>query len=72
MTFLAQVIAFLLERLMLIGGKALYEAANDFIDKQKQKRINEENSKKHKKNVDEQAPSDEHGRSGKKLINGEK
>lgn len=72
MNFLAQVLFYVLQWLLTIGGRALYELVTDYVEKHKQKKIDEENSKKHKKNIDEQVPSDEHGRSGKKLINGEK
>lgn len=71
MSFLASVAALVIEWLLKIGGKALYEAVTDFVHKQKQKKNNEENLKEHKKDIEENASPDEKGKSGRKLINGD-
>lgn len=48
MSLLAQVLAYLLQWVLTLGGKALYEWTNDYIDKQKQEKKEKENLKKYK------------------------
>lgn len=47
MTFLAQLAALMLQWLLKLGGKALYEAVTAFVEKQKQVQKQKENQKKY-------------------------
>lgn len=71
MSLLAQTLAYVLQWLLTLGGKALYEAVTEFVEKQKQKRNNEKNTKEHKKDIEENVTPEKKGESGRKLINGE-
>ena len=43
MSFIAQIIAYVLQWLLTLGGKAMYEAVTEFVEKQKQKKKEKEN-----------------------------
>lgn len=45
MTFLAQLAAFMLQWVLKLGGKALYEAVTAFVEKQKEVQKEKENLK---------------------------
>jgi len=47
MAFLAQLAAYMLQWILTIGGKALYEAVTAFVAKQEQVRKEKENLKKY-------------------------
>lgn len=47
MAFLAQLAALMLQWLLKLGGKALYEAVTAFVEKQKQIKTQKENEKKY-------------------------
>lgn len=51
MAFLAQLVAFMMQWLLTMGGKAAYEWTNDYIEKQAQKKRAKENLKKYKEAV---------------------
>ena len=71
MGFLAAVLAKILEWLLTLGGKALFNYINEFVDKRKQEKIDRDNAKKHAKNIKQNAEKKKRGKSGSKLINGE-
>ncbi len=43
MSFIAQIIAYVLQWLLTLGGKAMYEAVTGFVEKQKQNKKEKEN-----------------------------
>lgn len=59
MAFLAQVLAYLLQWILTLGGKALYEWSHEFIDKQKQKKQEKEAQKKYEETRKKGEKSDE-------------
>ena len=68
MAFLAQVLAYLLQWILTLGGKALYEWSHEFIDKQKQKKQEKENLKKNQ-DAEKKGNKDEILESERDLIN---
>lgn len=72
MSFLAMVAAKVLEWLLALGGQYLYETTVEFIENQKKKKINKENTKEHKDDIAKNASPEKKGRSGADLINGNK
>lgn len=72
MGFLVAVAAKVVEWLLTIGGKALYEYLTEFVKKQKEKKINRENAKEHSDDIKNNASPEKKGRSGADIINGNK
>jgi hypothetical protein len=48
MSFLAQVLAYLLQWILTLGGKAAYEWTHEFLKEQEQKKKQKENLKKYR------------------------
>ena len=69
MSFLAQVLAYLLQWILTLGGKALYEWTTDYVDKQKQKRNEKENLKKYRE-AEKKGNKDDILEKERDLING--
>jgi hypothetical protein len=59
MAFLAQVLAYLLQWILTLGGRALYEWTNRYVDKQKEKKKEQEAHKKYQDEVKKGVKSDE-------------
>jgi len=59
MSLFAQIAAYILQWILTLGGKALYEWTNRFIDKQRKKKKEKENFKKYKDAVKNGASEDE-------------
>jgi hypothetical protein len=72
MIFLQGIVVGILKWLLEMGGRAAYDYINRKIDEHEQKKINKDNSKKHADDIRNNAPPDQRGKSGRKLINGEK
>lgn len=72
MAFLASLAAQMLQWLLTIGGKALYEWVVNFVEENANKKANEKNTKKHEEDIATNAPPEQKGRSGADLLNGKR
>lgn len=70
MSFLARLAAYMLQWILTIGGKALYEAVTAFVEKQKQIQKEKENLKNYQDAV-KKGDRDEILKKERNLINGE-
>ena len=70
MSFLARLAAYMLQRILTIGGKALYEAVTAFVEKQKQVQKEKENLKNYQDAV-KKGDRDEILKKERNLLNGE-
>ena len=59
MAFLAQVLAYLLQWILTLGGKALYEWTHDFLKRQEQAKKEKEALKKYEEEREKGKKSDE-------------
>lgn len=69
MAFLAQLAAYMLQWILTIGGKALYEAVTEFVNRQEQIKREKINKKKYDEAV-EKGDKDEILKAERDLING--
>lgn len=72
MQFLAYIAIELLKWILLLGGRALYEWVSKKVENHERAKKNKENTKEHKDDIANNAPPGDKGKSGRKLINGEK
>lgn len=72
MGFLAALAAKMLQWILEKGGKALYEAVTEFVERKRQEEANKKNTKKHEEDIATNAPPEQKGRSGADLINGKR
>ena len=70
MSFLARLAAYMLQWILTIGGKALYEAVTTFVEKQKQIQKEKENLKNYQDAV-KKGDRDEILKKERNLLNGE-
>ena len=69
MSFLARLAAYMLQWILTIGGKALYEAVTAFVEKQKQVQKEKENLKNYQDAV-KKGDRDEILKKERNLLNG--
>ena len=70
MSFLARLAAYMLQWILTIGGKALYEAVTAFVEKQKQVQKEKKNLKEYE-DASKKGDRDEILKKERSLLNGE-